>query len=154
MTPEATITVGMHIGTIVCRVTKVVEYGLSFAEFAADKAGPPPQGARFDVTVEGRFTGSRLKGTFTAVDYVYVRADGRVQLHPHGEITTDDGVKIAYFVEGVVYSAEGSPVPHHLAIGILSTASAEYAWVNGLEILVQGPMDLAKGEMRLEVYSV
>jgi Protein of unknown function (DUF3237) len=154
MPPTATIAVGMHIGTIACRLTKIVEYGVSFADFAADKVGPPPQGARFDITVEGSFAGSQLKGAFTAVDYVHVRADGRVELHPHGEITTDDDAKIAYFVEGVVYSVEGSPVPHHLGIGTLSTASAKYAWVNGLEILTQGPMDLAKGEMRLEVYSV
>jgi len=154
MSPMATIPVGMHIGTIVCRVTKTVEYGVSFADFAAGKVGPPPQGARFDITVEGSFTGAKLKGTFTAVDYVYVRADGRVELHPHGEISTDDGMKIAYFVEGVVYSVEGSPFPTHLGIGTLSTASAKYAWVNDLEILSQGPMDLTKGELRLEIYSV
>ena len=154
MTPSATIPVAMHIGTIVCRVTKIVEYGVSFADFATDKVGPPPQGARFDITVEGTFTGSKLNGIFTAVDYVYVRADGRVELHPHGEITTNDGARIAYFLDGVVYSVEESPLPHHLGIGTLSTASVKYAWVNGLEILSQGPMDLAKREMRLEVYSV
>ncbi len=154
MPPLATIAVGMHLGTIACRLTKIVEYGVSFADFAANRVGPPPQGARFDITVEGSFTGSKINGAFTAVDYVYVRADGRVELHPHGEITTDDGAKIAYFVDGVVYSVEGSPAPYHLGMGTLSTASAKYAWLNGLGILSQGPMDLAKRELRLEVYSV
>jgi len=154
MPPTATIPVGMHIGTIACRVIKTVEFGVSFGDFTANKVAPPPQGARFDVTVEGRFTGPTLNGIFTAVDYVSVRADGRVELHPHGAITTDDGANIAYFVEGVVYSTKESPFPIHLGIGTLSTASPEYSWVNDLEILSQGPMDLAKRELRLEVHSV
>ena len=154
MPSTATVAMGMHIGTITCRLTKIVEYGVNFAAFAEGKVGPPPQGARFDVTVEGSFTGPKLKGTFSAVDYVYVRADGRVELHPHGEITTDDGERIAYFVEGAAYSQAGSPFPINLGMGTLSTASAKYAWVNDLEILSQGPIDFAKREMRLEVYSV
>jgi len=49
--------------------------------------------------VEGTVTGPKLKGTVKGVDYANVRADGRLQLHFHAEITTEDGKKIAFFAD-------------------------------------------------------
>jgi hypothetical protein len=55
----------------------------------------PPQGARYDLAFQGPIVGQRLRGTVELTDYIHVRPDGRVQLHIHAEITTDDGKKIA-----------------------------------------------------------
>jgi len=44
------------------------------------------------------------------VDYFYVRADGRIQLHFHAELTTEDDKKIAVSADGVVVPEPGSPV--------------------------------------------
>src|SRR2546429_9978342 len=49
--------------------------------------------------VEGTVTGPKLKGTVKGVDYANVRADGRLQLHFHAEITTEAGKKIAFFAD-------------------------------------------------------
>src|SRR5205807_2574639 len=67
-------------------------------------------GARFDFYLEGPVTGPKVQGTFKGIDYIYFRADGRAELHIHGEITTNDGKKIALEAGGVAIPEEGSPV--------------------------------------------
>src|SRR5712671_6812237 len=76
------------------QITQVVEYGAS-ADAVLSGQAPPSEGARFDFYLEGPVSGPRLQGTFTGVDYIYFRADGRAELHIHGEITTEDGKKVA-----------------------------------------------------------
>jgi len=46
-------------------------------------------------------TRPKLQGTFKGIDYIYFRADGRAELHIHGQITTEDGKKIALEAGGV-----------------------------------------------------
>ena len=72
---------------------KLVDYGVSFETLLAENATLPPEGARFDAYFDGTLDGPKLKGTISCVDYIHVRSDGRIQLHIHGEITTDDGEK-------------------------------------------------------------
>jgi hypothetical protein len=83
---------------------------LDFSTLLSGAEPPPAQGARFDIHVEGAVTGPNLRGTIKGVDYVNVRADGRLDLNFHAEITTDDGKKIALFANGVVIVKPGSQV--------------------------------------------
>src|SRR4051794_4655655 len=71
-------------------ITQVVEYGAS-ADAVLSGQAPPAEGARFDFYLEGPASGPKLEGTFRGVDYIYFRADGRAELHVHGEITTRTG---------------------------------------------------------------
>ena len=68
-----------------------------FDSLTSDQGGIPPQGARFDAYFDGEIEGPRLKGRVSCADYIHVRGDGRIQLHIHGEITTDDG-EIDFFI--------------------------------------------------------
>jgi hypothetical protein len=92
------------------QIKQVTEYGVAFDGLLSGAAAPPPEGARFDVLSEGTVTGPKLKGTVKGVDYANVRADGRLQLHIHAEITTEDGKKIAFFADGVLILEPGSPI--------------------------------------------
>src|SRR2546427_13249714 len=47
--------------------------------------------------VEGTVTGPKLKGMVKGVDYANVRADGRLQLHVHAGITTEDCMSSEHF---------------------------------------------------------
>jgi hypothetical protein len=55
-------------------------------------------------------TGPKLQATFKGIDYIYFRADGRAELHIHGQITTEDGKKIALEAGGAAIPEKGSPV--------------------------------------------
>jgi hypothetical protein len=63
------------------------------------------------------------------LDYLHVRADGRIALHYHAEITTEDK-KIALEADGVLTLEPGSPIALLRNNVALTTAAAEYAWVN------------------------
>lgn len=116
------------------------------------QAPPPPEGARFDVYIEGPATGTKLSGTVKGVDYLHMRADGRAQLHIHAEITTDDGKKIALAADGV---ALGEPPVLQLRENVtLTTSHPEYSWVNAIQVWAPGTVDLAKGEVRIKAYVV
>jgi hypothetical protein len=65
------------------RITAVVEYSANLQAIAAGKAGPPPDCARFDISVEGSIGGPKLKGSWYGVDYPNIRADGLSELHIH-----------------------------------------------------------------------
>src|ERR1700749_19514 len=90
------------------RITQIVEYGAS-ADAVLSGQAPPAEGERFDFYLEGPVSGPNLQGTFRGVDYINFRADGRAELHIHGEITTEDGKKIALEAGGVAIPAVGSP---------------------------------------------
>ena len=70
----------------------------------------PPEGARYDLAFQGPIVGQRLRGTVELTDYIHIRPDGRVQLHIHAEITTEDGKKIALYADGVADFTKGPPV--------------------------------------------
>src|SRR3977135_2575039 len=91
------------------QITQVVEYGAS-ADAVLSGQAPPAEGARFDFYLEGPVSGPKLQGTFRGGDYIDARAHGRAELHSHGEITTEDGKKVALEAGGVAIPEEGSPV--------------------------------------------
>jgi hypothetical protein len=133
------------------KLTETVEYGVSMEALLSGQTPPPAEGARFDVYFEGPVTGSKFSGSVKGVDYLHVRADGRLQLNIHAEITTQDGKKIALAADGV---ALGEPPVLQLRENVtLTTSHPEYSWVNTLQIWALGTVDLTKGEVRLKGYN-
>ena len=133
------------------QVVKVVEYGVSADDVFSGQT-PPPEGARFDLYLEGPVSGPRLRGTVNGVDYICFRADGRAELHIHAEITTDDGKKVSLEAGGVA-TPDGPPVfqlREHVA---LTTNHPELAWVNQLEIWATGNVDVSSGHVHVRAYS-
>ena len=134
--------------------TGVTSYGAPALDALLSGAvAPPPQGARYDVAFEGPVTG-RLRGTVKGIDYLHIRPDGRGQLHIHGEITTEDGKKIALAADGVAIFKEGPPVGDLRENVTLTTSEPDYAWVNPLQFWSPGTVDLAKGEVHIMGYVV
>jgi hypothetical protein len=145
-------------GEFICehalQIKQVTEYGVAFDRLLSGAAAPPPEGARFDFHLEGTVTGPKLKGTVKGVDYFNARADGRLQLHFHAEITTDNGKKIALLADGVNTPKSGSPIAQLRLNSTLTTSAAEYSWVNPIQVWAPGTIDLAKGEVRFKAYAV
>ena len=133
------------------QLTQMVEYGVSMEAVMSGQAPPPAEGARFDAYFEGPVTGTRLSGSVKGVDYLHIRADGRVQLNIYAEITTEDGKKIALAADGV---ALGEPPVLQLRENVtLTTSHPEYSWVNAIQVWAPGTVDLAKGEIRVKGYA-
>ncbi len=133
------------------KITQVVEYGVSMEALTSGQAAPPAEGARVDVYFEGPITGAKLSGSVKGVDYLYFRADGRIELNIYGEITTEGGEKIALFADGV---AQGEPPVLELRENATLTSShPEHSWVNTLQVWAPGTVDLAKGEIRVKGYA-
>jgi hypothetical protein len=135
------------------QVTQTVEYGLSADAMFAGEV-PPPEGARFDLYLEGPVCGGKLKGTVRGVDYLNFRADGRAELHIHAEIVTEDGKNVALEAGGVAVRRNGSSVMELREHVSLRSNHAELVWVNGLEIWANGVVDVASGQVHLRGFSV
>jgi hypothetical protein len=135
------------------QITQVIEYGASADAIFSGQA-PPPEGARFDFYLEGPVSGPKLQGTFRGVDYIHFRADGRAELHIHGEITTEDGKKIALEAGGVAIAKVGSPLFELREHVSLVTNHPELSWVNPIEVWARGVVDVSTGQVRVEAYGV
>jgi len=153
MSEQAGIT-GEPIYEYTVQFTQVVEYGASANAVLSGQSPPPAEGARFDVHFEGPITGSKVKGTVKGVDYLHIRADGRVQLDIHAEITTEDGGKIALAADGVGVPEEGSPIFQLRENVTLTTNHAEHSWVNPIQVWGVGTVDVSKGEVRIKGYAI
>jgi Protein of unknown function (DUF3237) len=130
-------------------ITGVTDYGVSMDAVLAGQEVIPLHGARFDLAVDGRPKG-RLAGRAHGVDYLRVRADGRIELDLHVIIETEDGHRIALSGDGQAAPQAGEPVLDIFANIRLSTASKDYAWVNVRQIWGVGTASLATGKIRVE----
>ena len=133
------------------QITQVVEYGAS-ADAVLSGQAPPAEGARFDFYLEGAVSGPKLQGTFRGVDYIYFRADGRAELHIHGEITTEDRKKIALEAGGVAVAEVGSPVFQLREHVSLMSNHPELSWVNPIEVWARGVVDVSTGQVHVQAY--
>jgi hypothetical protein len=75
-----------------------------------------------------------VTGRAHGVDYLRMRADGRIDLDLHVAIETDDGHRIALSADGQAAPRNGEPIVDIFANVHLSTASKEYACVNARQI--------------------
>jgi hypothetical protein len=135
-------------------VTEIVEYGASADAVLMRKSAPPQEGARLDLYLEGPVVAGRLKGTFRAVDYLNVRADGRVELHIHGQITLEDGKTVALEAGGVGVPEGASPIYQLREHVQLTSNHPELAWVNETEVWARGQVDVSTGKVHLRAYAV
>jgi hypothetical protein len=130
-------------------LTGVTDYGVSLDAILSGQKSIPAHGARFDLAVSGRYKG-RLAGRAHGVDYVRVRADGRMELDLHLTIETEDGHRIALSGDGQAVLRPGEPMLDLFANVRLSTASKEYAWVNERQVWGVGTASLATGKVLAE----
>src|SRR3982074_3544810 len=130
-------------------LTGVTDYGASMDAILAGQEAIPLHGARFDLAVNGPFKG-RLAGRAHGVDYVRVRADGRMDLDLHLIIETEDGHRIALSGDGQAASRPGEPVLDIFANVRLSTPCKHYAWANKRQSWGGGTASLATGKVLVE----
>ena len=131
--------------------TGASDYGVSLESILSGKEKVPPQGARFDVAFEGRASG-RLSGRVRGVDYLRMRADGRIDLDIRAIIETDDGCRIALAAGGVAVPRPGEPIADLFENVTLTTAAADYGWVNTRQIWAPGTVNLAAGTVHIDAY--
>jgi hypothetical protein len=132
-------------------ITGVTDYGVSMESILAGKEKIPPQGARFDVAFEGNGTG-RLSGRVRGVDYLRMRADGRMDLDIRATIETGDGSRIGLSADGVAVLRSGEPIADLRENVTLTSAAAGYAWVNTHQIWGAGSVNLATGKIHIGAY--
>jgi hypothetical protein len=135
----------------VLRVTGVVDYGASLQSIAGGKVAPPPEGARFDISLEGSVDGPKLKGSWHGVEYVNIRADGRSELHIHGRFDLVDGGKVSFFADGVGTIDANGMLQLRQNVTLKSNSPA-HAWVNSIAVWGIGTANLATGDVRVKGY--
>ncbi len=139
---------GEKIYEYVVDITGVTDFGSNMAAISAGQEPIPPQGARFDFTFEGRSSG-RLTGRLYGIDYFHMRADGRGELNIRGVIETDDGQRISLVADGVATPRADGTTDLFENVK-LTTAAADYAWVNGRQIWAVGT--LINGKIQVAAY--
>jgi hypothetical protein len=132
-------------------ITGVTDFGVTLEAILSGQSPVPPQGARINVVFEGRCTG-RLTGSVRGVDYVRLRADGRIDLDIHAVFDTDDGHRIALAADGVGLPRATEPVADLRENVRLTTASERYAWVNARQIWGVGTVNFATNTVHIDGY--
>jgi hypothetical protein len=136
------------------RVTQVIEYGTPADVALSGQTAIPSSGIRLDLHLEGPVTGSSLNGTVKGVDYLYVRADGRAELHIHAAITTESGKKVALAADGVAIRQGESAVFDLRENVTLLSSHPEFSWLNGVQIWASGTVDMSSGQVQVSAYVV
>jgi hypothetical protein len=129
----------------------VTDYGVSMESILAGEEKVPPQGARFDVAFEGSATG-RLSGRVCGVDYLRMRADGRIDLDIRATIETSDGFRIGLSADGAAVLRPGEPIADLSENITLITAAGGYAWVHARQVWGAGSVNLATGKIHIDAY--
>ncbi len=136
---------------VALRITGVIDYGANLQAIAAGKAAPPPEGARFDISLEGSVDGPKFKGSWHGIDYLNIRADGLPELHIHGQFDLTDGGKVSMFADGVGTIDAKGIVQLRENVTLKSNHPA-HAWVNSIVVWGVGTVNLATGEVRVKGY--
>ena len=129
----------------------VTDYGIALAAIVSGQSKVPPQGARVDVAFAGLATG-RLTGSVKGVDYLKVRADGRIDLDIRAIIETKDGCRIALSADGVGTPRPTEPIADLYENVRLTTAAEAYAWVNMRQVWAVGTVNFTTGKIHLDAY--
>jgi len=128
----------------------VEEFGSSFEALMQGKLEIPKEGFRVNVSLKGVVSGPEFEGTATAVDYAYVRADGRMQLDVKATITTVDGKNISFAGVGVAIPQQDGSLRLAESVTLFSS-HPEYAHLNTL--LIWGLGTSAQNKVDLKFYS-
>lgn len=132
-------------------VTGMTDYGVTLDAVLGGRAAIPPQGIRLDVAFAGRASG-RLSGRVTGVDYVRIRADGRIDLDIRATIETDAGERIALSADGVAVPRAGEPVADLFENITLSTAAEGFGWATTRQVWGVGTVDFSVGKIHIDGY--
>lgn len=151
MVAKAQAMCGEKIYEVNLEITGVTDYGVTMDAILGGKEKVPPQGTRFDVAFEGRGKG-RLTGKVRGIDYLVMRADGRIDLDVRATLETDDGHRIAVHIDGVASPRANEPIVDLVENVRLTTAAQSYDWVNARQIWGLGTVNLATGKIQVEAY--
>ena len=133
-------------------VTGIEEFGSSLEALLQGKLEIPKEGFRVNVGVEGVVSGPEIEGTAKGVDYLYVRADGRMQLDVKVTITSGDGKNISFAADGVGIPQQDGTVKLAENVTIFSS-HPEYAHLNNMQIWGLGTFIPAENKVLLKFYS-
>ncbi len=148
----STIEVGEHLYSLKLNLTGMTEYGISFDELMSGAIPAPAEGARFDAAFEGQVSGAKMSGSVTGIDYLRVRADGRIELNIRETITTSDGTNIDAQGSGVGIPGEDGMLNIRVTM-TLFTSSEGYKWLNPLQVWGNGVVNLGEGTVEVSCYA-
>ncbi len=131
-------------------MVNVEEFGSSFEALLQGKLEIPKEGFRANVHVKGVVSGPEIEGTATGVDYLYARADGRIDLDVKVTITTVDGKNISFAADGVAIPQQDGPLLVAENVKLFSS-HPEYTHLNALQIWGIGTT--AENKVDLKFYS-
>jgi hypothetical protein len=134
------------------RLTGITEYGISWKELIEGNAEIPVQGARFDLSFEGKVTGSKVNGVIKGIDYLEIRSDGKFTLNIHARIITEDGEIISVKENGISTPGQSGVAKLNLNMEFLTTSS-NYSWLNRKQVWVVGEVDMINGEVKAAGFS-
>ncbi len=143
------IAAGEQLCELSLQITSITDFGMTLQDLNEGKA-PPPAGIRLDAAASGPCTG-KLNGQLDAIDYLYVRADGRFELHIHAVLTLDDGARLALTGTGAGSPTADGTIRLLEYVGFL-TAVPGYEWLNTLSVRGEGTVNPASREISLRWY--
>jgi Protein of unknown function (DUF3237) len=120
--------------------------------------GPVPEGIRVNFySLGGEITGPKLHGKSRAVggDWLTLRTDGIGILDVRTTLESHDGALIAITYSGVA-DLEGK-LPPRLTLHVVprcQTAHPDYLWLNRIQCLGIGEIDMATSYVSYDVYAV
>lgn len=128
------------------RLTEVKEFGFSWNDFSQGLREIPKEGLQFEIHFEGDVSGERLNGRIKGVDYLTVRADGRLFLDLHASITTHDGAVIKVKESGINDRGQ-------LMLNMdFHTNDSRYSWLNNKHVWGLGSVDFETGKVKIQGY--
>ena len=157
MQEPVNISSGSLVYEIDVQITGIVDFGMTLDEVLSGAVMPAAgarldvSGARLDVSWEGAVTGA-LSGRIGGIDYLYVRPDGRIELHVHGIITTEDDARISFIAPGVA-TLNDDGTARLCEYVTLHTGFEQYAWVNQKALRAEGIVNLGTGHISVQVYA-
>jgi len=131
-------------------VQGVTDFGITLDAILSAKEKIPPQGARVDVAYAGTIKG-RVTGSIRGVDYLSIRADGRLDLDTRATIETTDGRRIALSADGTGTPRAGEPVAD-LFENVRFITAADYMWLHARQTWGVGHVNFATGKIHIEGY--
>lgn len=105
-------------------------------------------GARVLVLERDQQFQDRVRG----IDYLRMRADGRIDLDIRAVVETENGCRIALSADGVAMPRVAEPIADLLENVCLSTAADENVWVNTRQVWGVGTVNFAVGKIHIDAY--
>ena len=123
------------------QLTSIKEYGFTWKDFSEQSKPIPKEGLKFEINFEGTITGEKIKGRVQGIDYLTVRADGRLFLDLHASIATDDGSTIYVKESGINQNG-------NLLLNMdFHTNDSRYNWLNHTHVWCKGQVNFSTGKV-------